>query len=275
MLTPVNADIGIREIRQLTGFIKETHGVDYTEYALTSFKRRIEQALYVNKCSFDTLLKNLESKMFLDRFIGQVAVGVTEMFRDPTFWILLKNIYLTNIFKAHDKVRIWVPLCASGEEFYSLAILLKENNWTQRSEIYLSCMCDETLSRIQKGRMEQYKLEISVKNYGRFQGLSRFDDYYKIQDDDVVFNQSLFANTQIFKQNLSFDNSVPPMHLILFRNQMIYFNPTLQYKTCDILYEKLATKGLLALGILEEMDLNANSKYAVLNKEESIYQRKN
>ena len=132
----VNMDIGIREIRQLTGFIKETHGVDYTDYALTSFKRRVERLMSAYKYNFETLLEKLGSKDFLEYFIGQVAVGATELFRDPTFWVLLKNIYLANIFKEQAKVCIWLPMCASGEEFYSLAILLKENGWTQRTEIY-------------------------------------------------------------------------------------------------------------------------------------------
>ncbi len=275
MQTPGSADIGIREVRQLTGFIKETHGSDFTEYALTSFKRRIEHVLESNNFSFETLLKKLESKAFLDRFIGLAAVGATELFRDPTFWVLLKNIYLANIFKEQSKVRIWVPMCASGEEFYSLAILLKENNWTQRSEIYLSSMSDENLTRIRKGWMETNKLEISAKNYARFQGQSQLTDYYKMIGDEVIFDRSLFNNTQTFKQDLNFDNDLPPMHLILFRNQMIYFNPTLQYKVCDILHGKLAAKGLLALGILEEIELNVNNKYIALNKEESIYQKKN
>jgi len=274
MQIPVNMDIGIREIRQLTGFIKETHGVDYTDYTLTSFKRRVERLMSAHKCNFETLLKKLESKDFLEHFIGQVAVGATELFRDPTFWVLLKNIYLTNIFKEQDKVCIWLPMCASGEEFYSLAILLKENGWTQRAEIYLSSLSNENLEKIQKGWMDHNNLDISIKNHVRFQGTSQLSDYFAISGSDVNFDRSLFSNTHFFRQAFDFSNNLPGMHLILFRNQLIYFNSTLQYKTCDLLHGKLAAKGLLALGILEEIDLNVNDKYTALNKEESIYQKK-
>ena len=270
----VNIEIGIREIRQLTGFIKDKHGVDFTEYALTSLKRRVEDFLIANKYGMDTLLKKLESKEFLDHFVGRIAVGATEIFRDPTFWILLKNIYLTNILKEYTKTRIWLPMCASGEEYYSLAILLKESGWTGRTEVFVSGMSNESLQAIQRGWMDAEKFEISTKNYSRFQGAGQLTDYFRKSDIDIVFDRSLFTNTHFFKEGLEFNCDLPPIHLILFRNQLIYFNPNLQYKVCDILCNKLAVRGLLALGILEEIELNINNRYIALNKGESIYQRR-
>ena len=267
-------DIGIREIRQLTGFIKEKHDVDFNEYTLSSFKRRVENFLIANKYGMDTLLEKLESEEFRDHFVGQIIVGATELFRDPTFWILLKNIYLTNIFKEDGKVNIWLPMCASGEELYSLVILLKENEWIERAEIYVSGISNEMLSSIRNGWMKYEKLEISIKNYSRFQGAGQLTDYLKSSDQDVIFDTTLFVNTHFFKEGLEFNHDLPPMHLILFRNQMIYFIPPLQLRVCDALYNKLDVKGLLALGILEEIDLNTNNKFIALNKEESIYQRK-
>ena len=268
-------EIGIREIRQLTGFIKATHGIDYTEYALTSFKRRVENFLTANSFDMATLLKKLAAQEFMDHFAGRIAVSATELFRDPTFWVLLKNIYLANILREQPKMRIWLPMCASGEELYSLAILLKENGWSERAEIHVSSMSDETLEAIKRGWMNYEKLEISIKNYARFQGAGQLTDYFKKLGDDIIFDQSLFYNINFFKEELDFSCNTAPVHLILFRNQMIYFNPTLQYRVCDILYNKLSARGLLALGILEEIELNINTRYTALNKEESIYQRRN
>ena len=275
MQTSFNVDIGIREIRHLIAFIKEKHGVDFSDYALTSFKRRVEGFLSSNKYGLDVLFKKLESTEFCDHFAGQIVVGATELFRDPTVWILLKNNYLANILKEHDQARIWLPMCASGEEFYSLAILLKENGWAERVKVYVSSISNEALTFIRNGKMKTEKLDISIKNYSRFQGVSQLADYFKKTDDDIAFDRSLFANTHFFKEGLEFNHELPYMHLILFRNQMIYFNPPLQNKVCDALYNRLAVKGLLILGILEEIDLNINNKYVALNKEESIYQRKN
>ena len=270
----VNIDIGIREIRQLTGFVKEKYGIDFTDYALTSFKRRVEGFLLANKYSMEMLFTKLETKEFLDHFVGQITVGATELFRDPTFWILLKNTYLNDIFKDQPKVKIWLPMCASGEEYYSLAILLKEGGWAERAEIFVSSMSGETLEVIQRGWMEYEKLDISTKNYARFQGTGQITDYYKMVGNEIAFDRSLFARTNFFKDGLEFERELPYLHLILFRNQLIYFNPTLQYKVCDILHNKLTPRGLLALGILEEIDLKINSKYTALSREESIYQRK-
>jgi len=274
MQVSYSIDVGIREIRQLTGFIKEKHGVDYSEYALTSFKRRVENFLIANRYGVDALLAKLASKEFLDHFMGHIAVGATEMFRDPTFWILMKNIYIANIIKDHSKAKIWLPLCASGEEYYSLVVLLKESGWLEKTDIFVSCMSNETLMKIQHGWMENEKHEISSKNYSRFQGASQLTDYFKKAGNEFTFDRSLFARTKFFREGIDFDNEIPYMNMILFRNQLIYFNPSLQYRVCDILYNKLTPKGLLALGILEEIELTINSKYSVLNKTESIYQRK-
>jgi len=270
----ISIDIGIREIRQLTGTIKDKYGMDYTEYALTSFKRRVENFLMANKMSMDTLIRKLESKEFLDHFIGRIAVGATELFRDPTFWILLKNNHLANFIKAHGRVRIWLPLCASGEELYSLLILLKESGWTENIEIFVSSISNENLEYIQQGKMEYEKLEISTKNYSRFQGSGQLTDYLKIVNNTISFDRSLLNNIQFFKDGLEFNHDIPHIHLILFRNQLIYFNSSLQYKVLDKLHGKLAAKGILVLGILEEIEMSANNKYVLLNKSESVYQRK-
>ena len=274
MQDTISIDIGIREIRQLTGIIKDKYGIDYTEFALTSFKRRVEGFLTSKKISMDTLIMKLESKEYLEHFIGRIAVSATELFRDPTFWILLKNNHLANLVKEFGKVRIWLPLCASGEELYSLIILLKESGWTGNTEIYVSSMSNENLEYIQQGQMEYEKLEITTKNYSRFQGSGQLTDYFKIANNTITFDKSLLSHTQFFKDGVEFNHDIPHINLILFRNQLIYFTPTLQYKVLDRLHGKLAVKGILVLGILEEIEMSVNNKYMLLNKSESVYQRK-
>jgi len=270
----VNIDLGIREIRQVTSLIRDKHGLDFSEYALTSFKRRLEGFLIEKKCSIETLLDNLSSKDFLDTFVARVSVGETELFRDPTFWILLKNNHLNNIFKDNNRVKIWLPMCASGEEYYSIMILLKENNWTDRCDVFVSSLSNKSLENIKNGFMEYEKLEISTKNYSRFQGTQQLTNYIKTSGATVNFDKALFHNTKFFKDDFSFSTDCGHVNLILFRNKLIYFTPTLQYKVCEALHNKMTPRGLIALGILEEIDRN-NQKFAVLSKEESIYQRKN
>ena len=272
MQTPFNIDLGIRELRQVTNFIREKHGLDYSEYALTSFKRRLEGFLIAERYGIEKLLNNLESKDFLDHFAGKVAVSDTELFRDPTYWILLKNNYIASIINEHGKIRIWLPMCASGEELYSLTILLKESGWSNIAEIIVTSISNKSLETIQQGVMEYDKLEISTKNYTRFQGTSQLTNYCKTVGTTVMFERSLFTNAKFFKDDLEFKQEFGHVNLILFRNKMIYYTPTLQNKVIDLLHNKLAVKGFLALGVLEEMD--SNSKFTVLNKSESIYQRK-
>ena len=266
----MNIDLGIREIRQITGFLKEKHGVDYSDFALTSFKRRVEALLSDKRCGVETLLRSLESKDFVDHFMGRIAVADTELFRDPTFWILLKNNYIANMLKDYQKEKIYVPLCGSGEEYYSLAILLAENGWTDRTEVYVSSLSNETLENIKSGRIDNEKIDVSSKNYSRFQGTAQFTNYTKTIGNTTTIDKSLFLNTKFFKESIALEYEIPYVHLILFRNKFIYFNPTLQYKITDTLHNKLSVKGLLALGILEEVE----GKFIPINKNESIYQKR-
>jgi len=266
----MNHDLGIREVRSITNFLKEKQGVDYSEFALTSFKRRLEGFLALKKCGIDVLLKNLESKDFIDHFVGRIAVPETELFRDPTFWVLMKNNYIANLLKENQKIKIWAPLCASGEEYYSLAILLKENGWSEKVDVFVSSMSNETLENIRNGRIENEKLEISAKNYSRFQGTAQFTNYLKTSGNISSIDKSLFNNTKFFKESIAFEYEIPHVNLILFRNKFIYFNSSLQYRITDLLYNKLSVKGLLALGILEEVE----GKFFPLNKNESVFQRR-
>jgi len=272
MQTSFNIDLGIRELRQVSNFIKEKHGLDYSEYALTAFKRRVEGFLIANKYGSDVLLKNLDSKDFVDLFASKIAVSDTEMFRDPTYWILLKNNYITNIIKERGKLRVWLPLCASGEEYYSLTILLKESGFFDKTEIYVTSISNQTLEAIQRGFMEFEKLEISSKNYSRFQGAAQLSNYYRTLGNTVNFEKSLFINTKFLKDDIISKIDFGHVDLVLFRNKMIYFTSSLQNRVIDMLHNKMAVKGILTLGILEEVE--ALNKFAPVDKKESIYQRK-
>jgi len=265
-----NVELGIREVRQVTGLLKDKYGLDYSDYALTSFKRRVENFLSTKRYGIEELLKQLASPDFLDHFAGKIAVPETEMFRDPTFWILLKNNYISNLVKENPKTKIWLPMCASGEEYFSLAILLKECAWTDSIEVFVSSMSNESLEEIRHGAMCVEKLEVSSKNYSRFQGTSNFADYYKTSGNKVIFDKTLFSNTKFFKDGLDFSKEMPHINLVLFRNKFIYFNSSLQYKVCDALYNKMAAKGLLALGVLEEVE----GKFSPVNKNESVFLRR-
>ena len=272
MITAFNIDLGIRELRQVSTFIKEKHGLDYSEFSLTAFKRRVESFMVANKYSADVLLKNLESKDFLDHFAAKIAVSETEMFRDPTYWILLKNNYINNIIKERGRIRIWLPLCASGEEYYSLIILLKESGFTEKSEITITSISNESLETIKRGFMEFDKYEISSKNYSRFQGTSQFTNYCKTSGNTATFEKSFFTNTKFIKDDIVSKQDFGHFDLVLFRNKMIYFTTPLQNKVVEMLHSRMAVKGILTLGILEEIEVT--NKFAAIDKKESIYQRK-
>jgi chemotaxis protein methyltransferase CheR len=267
-------ELGIRDIRQINNFIKDMYGVDYGEYALTSYRRRLDDFLNKNRYDINTLLTKLASPDFFDQFIDNVSVSDTEMFRDPTFWIQLKNTHLGSIIdKDARKIKVWLPLCASGEEYYSLAILLKECGWTDKIDVIVTSLSQESLSKIQQGKMPVEKVDVSTRNYGRFQGISQLSNYYKTTTDGVTFDQSLFRNTRFLKDDLSFKQEFGHASVVIFRNKLIYFTTALQNRVCDMIHGKIFARGILALGTLEELDAT-NTKFVPINKSESIYQRK-
>ena len=152
-------DIEIADLRRLTSFVKEKFNYDFRDYAMSSFKRRIKRIIELYKFkSINSLIEKLErSPGFFDEFVSEITVNVTEMFRDPTFWIALRDHILPNIMLNHDKINIWHAGCSSGEEVYSLAILLQEMGVLEKARITATDIDTAIIERAKKG-------EVNLKN---------------------------------------------------------------------------------------------------------------
>jgi chemotaxis protein methyltransferase CheR len=271
-------EIGIVDIREIIKQILNNYGYDFSEYALTSFKHRLEKSIIKNNLdSVESLLKKLKSdKDFFDIFLHEISVPSTEMFRDPSLWRWLRDELFCNINEKNlNRFKIWLPNSVSGGELYSLAILLKEINMLDKVQIISSSISDKSIEFIKEGSCELKKVEVSVENYVRFKGDKDFSDYYRFDKYFAFRDISLIKDVEFVKQNINFDNSPMNIKLILFRNSLIYFNPSLQEKILKIMYNSLSATGYLILGIKEKIkNMNSSSGFEPVNELEGVYKRK-
>ena len=271
-------EIGIVDIRELIRSLKGKYNYDFSDFALTSFKHRLEKILIKNNLSsIDSLIKKLNNNSeFFDIFLHELSVPSTEMFRDPSLWRWLRDeLFASATEKTLSRFKIWLPNSVSGGELYSLAILLKEINILDKVEIISSSLSNKSIEYIKDGRCDLKKIEISLENYKRFHGARDFSDYYRLDRYYAIIDTSLIKNVEFKKQNINFDNSPTNVKLILFRNSLIYFNPALQNKTLSFMHDKLSATGHLIVGIKEEVaSAGSVSIFEAVDKSEGIYKKK-
>ncbi len=273
------AELGIVDIREIIRVIKKVYDYDFSSFALTSFKYSLERVILKNGLhNAETLYRKLsEDKHFFDVFLYDIFTPSTEMFRDPSLWRWLREEYFPGIPERHfDNFKIWIPQCVSGAELYTIIILLKEINLLEKVKITATVYTDRNLDYIKSGKYQMKKLEISKENYKRFQGQESFDKYYSISGNDVTREPSLIENVNFIKDDITFSNAPQNVKLILFRNVMIYYNPSLQAQALKTMYSSLSASGSLIIGLKESIKPPNVSipAFEIVNSNEGVYKRK-
>lgn len=275
----IRYEIGIVETRNVIKALLDTYGLDFRDFALTSFKRRLEEVIAKNGLKdADGLTNRLTSnKAFLEYFLGDIIPETTEMFRDPSLWRALREEVIPDIVKNSSKLKIWVAAFDSGEEIYSLCILLKEMNLLDQFQIFASTISEETTKKILSGKLDAKQLEVNEANYERLNGHNRYADYHSIASSSgsILIDTSLISGVTFVKQDTLLNNAPSGIKLVLFRNQLIYFNQILQDKCLNAIHNSLIPGGYLALGAKETLEnTNSNNKFTVVNDAEKIYKKK-
>ena len=272
-------ELGIVDIREIIRLIKNEYDIDFSTFALTSLKYRLEHIIAKNNL---TSPENLYRKLtdhheFFDTFIQQLFVPSTEMFRDPSVWRWLREVYFSQIdSKDLINFKIWLPYCVSGGELYSLCILLKEQELLERVKIIATYFSDISFEYIKSGEYPLKKIEISSENYTRFQGSGSFTDYYKLEQYFVRRNVSLIKNVEFIKDDINFNKAPKNVKLILMRNVMIYLNPSYQEIVLQNIYDSLAASGNLLIGLKEliKPTQNSHTLFETVEINEGIYKKK-
>ncbi|WP_224998218.1 protein-glutamate O-methyltransferase CheR [Cesiribacter sp. SM1] len=269
-------DIEIAELRNLTQVIKDTYNYDFTNYAMSSFKRRIQRVMDVFKMnSVQELINRLkEDRSFFHDFVSEITVNVTEMFRDPSFWRVARDHIIPNVLLNADTISIWHAGCSSGEEVFSMAVMLKEMGILEKSKIIATDLDPEILDKARAGVYSLKNMELNEKNYIRFQGTGKLSDYYTVRDGKAYMDKSLVANVSWRQHNLVSGPVFNKFDMVLCRNVMIYFNQTLQNEVLKRLHESLFKYGYLAIGSKESLIwCEIANKFIVVNNEEKIYKK--
>ena len=257
------------EIDLLLNDLLEVYGYDFTHYALASLKRRINRLLTLDKFpSFAELRYRVKSDAtYVTRFVEELTVNVTEMFRDPLFYKTLRTEVISTM-AAKPFIRIWHAGCSTGEEVYSMAILLKEANLLHKSLLYATDLNSDVLDSARKGIFALAPMKQYSENYILSGGQTDFSSYYTAQYGYVKFHDELAEKMIFSTHNLVSDSSFNEFDLILCRNVLIYFDKALQERVLTLFDQSLGSLSYLALGSKETLKFSTiQPKFKQVNAE--------
>lgn len=249
------------QVEILISDVLELYGYDFTGYSRASLKRRLLRLYGLDRhVSFAEFRYNIQSdSTYFKRFVEQITVNVTEMFRDPSFYKALRYKVLPTL-GTYPFIRIWLAGCSTGEEAFSMAIVLKELNLLQKSLIYATDINPTVLEKAALGMFPLSQMKQYSENYIASGGEKDFSSYYTANYSLAKFDPEL-KNKMIFStHNLVSDHSFNEFQLILCRNVLIYFDRDLQFKVLQLFDNSLENLGYLALGTKETTDFSPISK---------------
>lgn len=277
MDTPLKYEIGIVDTRKVVQTILNNYNFDLKDYALTSLKRRIEHTIsFFGLSDAEALIDRLQKeKDFFNAFIKELAVETTELFRDPSVWRMLRDTIIPELVRSSGSAKFLIPMVSSGEELYSLCILLRETGLEKDCQIFATAFTENVIDNIRQGEFNTKKIENSDSNYQKFSGKFDFQKYYTISNNTAYWDKSLVENVQFIVQNTSFDNIPKSLRLVVFRNKLIYFNQLLADKVVLAINQSLLPGGYLVTGTKENIGTGAvGSNFQLIDKNEKIYRKK-
>lgn len=253
----ITGSITDEQVELLINDVLEQHGYDFTGYSRASLKRRLSRLYSLDKhLSFaEFRYKTLNDNVYFKHFVEGVTVNVTEMFRDPVFYKLLRTKILPSL-NTYPFIRIWLAGCSTGEEAYSIAIILKELNLLQKSLIYATDINPTVLEKAANGMFPLSQMKSYSENYIASGGTKDFSSYYSANYNLAKFDAELKQKMIFSTHNLVSDGSFNEFQLILCRNVLIYFDRPLQFNVLQLFDQSLESLGYLALGTKETIDFS-------------------
>ncbi|MFD2743745.1 MULTISPECIES: CheR family methyltransferase [Sphingobacterium] len=269
-----SAYISFEELEEIIGLLRQLSGFDLSGYTRSSLKRRVQRVMGLDRMDFVDLKSALINiPGFQTYLMYEITVNVTEMFRDPDFFEEL-NTSAIPYLRTFPRVKVWSAGCSSGEEVYSLAILLAQNKLYERSFIYGTDVNSNIIEVAKKGIYPLQKIKIYTENFNRYTTEDSFSKYYTVKYDMAIISNYLRTNTLFSTHNLATDSVFNEFQLITCRNVMIYFDQQLQSRVIELLYNSLATFGFLCLGAKENLTNHPIiDKFRIVNRQHNIYQK--
>jgi chemotaxis protein methyltransferase CheR len=273
--TELRDDLEEIELDLLLEGVYRRYGFDFREYAPASLRRRVWRRMRAEGL---TTIAGLTEKLLhdpatMEQLLLDLSINVTSMFRDPGFYVAFRG-KVVPLLRTYPFTRVWVAGCSTGEEVYSLAILLQEEGVYDRARIYATDINESVLDRAQAGVFPLDKMKEYTHNYQRAGGKRAFSEYYLAAYDGAQFQRSLTENVVFAQHNLVSDSSFNEFHVIVCRNVMIYFDRKLQNRVHELFYESLVHLGVLGLGSKETIHFSSlEDRYEELDPAEKLYRK--
>jgi chemotaxis protein methyltransferase CheR len=261
--------------RALLEAVYRRYHYDFRDYAYPSIGRRIWNSVRAEglRTIPELTAKLLEEPACMERFLGAITVNVTAMFRDPDFYRAFRAQVVPQL-QALPLVRIWHAGCSTGQEVYSLAILLEEEGIYDRCLIYATDVNLQALEQARGGIFPLARLREYTANYLAEGGTRPFSEYYSADIDHAIFRGALRRNVVFSRHDLAVDGPFHRFHVILCRNVLIYFNEALAARIHRLFYESLETPGFLGLGNKESLRLTPHeANYEEVDPSQCIFRK--
>jgi chemotaxis protein methyltransferase CheR len=263
------------EIDLLLEGIFRQYGFDFRNYARAPLKRRVRNFLRDERIASISMLQDrlLHDPLWLDRFVFSLSMHTGAMFRDAQFYIAFRN-EVVPLLRTYPFVRIWLAGVSTGEEAYSVAIVLQEESIYDRCRIYATDINEPVLKKAKEGIYHEHLMQAYANNYVKAGGKKSFSDYYTAADESMIMTSSLRDNIVFAQHNLATDASFNEFQVILCRNVMNSFNSELQAHVYNLLHQSLVTFGVLGLGARETMKFSPHEHaYEELDSTTKLYRR--
>ncbi len=264
------------EISPLLEAIFQKYGYDFRQYSEAHIRRRIMNRMLLSgmKNIPEIQFRVLHDELFASQLLLDLSITVTEMFRDPDFYRALREKVIP-LLKTYSFIKIWHAGCSTGEEVYSMAIVLEEEGLYERVTIYATDFNQQALNRAKEGVYSNEAIKEYTANYQMSGAKESFSDYYTSSYNMVIMKQSLKKNIVWGNHNLVTDSVFAEVNMILCRNVLIYFNRELQNKVHKLFFDSLVNGGILCLGAKESLRFsNFSDSYTEIEKKQRVFKKK-
>ncbi|MGZ3690625.1 MAG: CheR family methyltransferase [Pseudobdellovibrio sp.] len=263
------------EVKNFLESIFNQYGYDFREYSPASMLRRIGNAQSVLGFKSIAELQEhvLKDPEIFNKFLTQLTVNVTEMFRDPHVFARIRELVIP-VLRTYPSIRIWHAGCSTGEEVYSMAILLKEAGLYEKSFLYATDINSSVLDKAKAAIYPAEQIQLSTANYQKAGGVESFANYYTVKNDYLTIDESLKKNILFSPHNLAVDQVFSEVHVVFCRNVLIYFSKALQDRVLSLCHESLIHHGFLILGTKETTEFTSiDGGFEKIDRQMRIYRK--
>lgn len=274
-ITNIREEISDEELQSLTVALKSRYGLDFTNYEIKSLKRGF--ARLITKYDLGSLVglwsRIIQDKNFFSSCIDDLLVNLTEMFRNPEIWIKIKNDILP-LYKDTIRLKVWHAGCSTGEEIYTMGIVLTQSNFYRKTSVFASDLSSTALAKAMEGKYHQLLWKKYVSSFSTYFPNGSLDGLFSIINEEAVIDESLKKNITFQRHNLASDPMEKKFDIIFCRNVMIYFDETLKMKVLNLFHSSLNTHGFLIIGYYDMLPEAHKELFTLFDPTTRIYRKK-